>query len=81
MKAIETTAHFDGKGELKIDNLPTIKNQNVKVLILIEEHLQNDWYQFSANGLNAAYSNDEPEYTLSLVKEPNPDYNLTTNND
>ncbi len=81
MKAIETTAHFDGKGELKIDNLPTIKNQNVKVLILIEENGQNDWYQFSANGLSSAYSNDEPQYTLNLIKEPNPDYKSTINND
>ncbi len=81
MKAIETTAHFDGKGELKIDNLPSIKNQNVKLLILIEENEQNDWHQFSVNGLSTAYSEDEPEYTLNLIKESNPDYKSTINND
>ncbi len=74
MQAIETTANFNEKGELKIDNLPKIKNQKVKLLILLEENEQNDWYQFSAKGLSAAYSDDEPSYTLNMLKEPNPDY-------
>lgn len=62
MKAIETTAHFDEVGLLKIDNLPIIKNQHVKLLILIEE--QTDWYKFSGEGLSAAYGENEPDYTL-----------------
>ena len=81
MKAIETTAHFNGKGELKIDSLLDIKNQHVKVLILIEENEQNDWYQFSADGLSTAYNEDEPEYTLNLIKEPNFNYKSTANSD
>ena len=44
MRAIETTAFFDDKGELKIENLPKIKNQKVKLLILMEETEQNDSY-------------------------------------
>ena len=74
MLAIETTASFNEKGELKIDNLPKIKNQKVKLLILLEENEQNDWYQFSAKGLSAAYGDDEPSYTLNMLQEPNPDY-------
>jgi hypothetical protein len=74
MQAIETTANFNEKGELKIDNLPIIKNQKVKLLILLEENEQNGWYQFSGEGLSAAYSEDEPVYTLNMVKEPNADY-------
>lgn len=74
MQAIETTASFNEKGELKIDNLPTIKNQKVKLLILLEEDEQNDWYQFSGKGLSAAYSEEEPSYTLNMLQEPNPDY-------
>ncbi|CAN5216716.1 hypothetical protein BH20BAC1_BH20BAC1_22020 [soil metagenome] len=74
MQAIETTANFNEKGELKIDNLPIIKNQKVKLLILLEENEQNDWYQFSAKGLSAAYSDDEPSYTLNMLQESNPDY-------
>ena len=74
MQAIETTASFNEKGELKIDNLPKIKNQKVKTLILLEENEQNDWYQFSAKGLSTAYSHDEPSYTLNMLQESNPDY-------
>lgn len=74
MQAIETTASFNEKGELKIDNLPAIKNQKVKLLILLEENEQNEWYQFSGKGLSAAYSEEEPSYTLSMLKESNPHY-------
>ncbi len=62
MKAIETTAHYDEVGLLKIDNLPIFKNQHFKLLILIED--QSDWYKFSGEGLSAAYSENEPDYTL-----------------
>jgi len=44
------------------------------LLILFEEESENDFYNLSAEGLSKAYSIDEPEYELSLVKEPNPDY-------
>jgi hypothetical protein len=33
-----------------------------------------EWYALSLQGLNRAYSDDEPEYDLSQVKEFNPDY-------
>jgi hypothetical protein len=35
---------------------------------------QNNWQQFSKDKLSKAYGMDEPEYDLSMVKEPNPDY-------
>lgn len=73
MQAIETTATFNEKGELKIDNLPMIKNQ-VKILILLEEGEQNEWYRFSSSGLSEACGEDEPSYSLDMIKEPNPDY-------
>lgn len=74
MQAIETTASFNEKGELTIDNLPLIKSQKVKLLILLEENEQNEWFRFSGKHLSAAYSDEEPSYTLNMVKEPNPDY-------
>jgi hypothetical protein len=74
MHAIETTASFNENGELKIDNLPMIKNQKVKLLILLEENEQTEWYSFSAKGLSVAFSEDEPSYTLNMLNEPNPDY-------
>ena len=74
MRAIETTASFNEKGEFKIDKLPNIKNQKVKLLILLEENEQDEWYQFSSKSLSAAFGDSEPLYSLSMVKEPNPDY-------
>ena len=74
MQAIEITANFNEKGELEIDNLPIIKNKKVKLLILIEENEQSEWHQFSVKGLSAAYGENEPDYTLNMLKEQNPDY-------
>jgi prevent-host-death family protein len=35
---------------------------------------QDDWGRLSVQGLSAAYSEHEPEYPVSLIKEPNPTY-------
>jgi hypothetical protein len=32
------------------------------------------WQLLSHNGLEQAYGDDEVEYSLDLIKEPNPDY-------
>lgn len=74
MQAIETTASFNGKGELHIDNLPPLKNQKVKLLILLEETEQEEWHRLSAKGLSEAYSTEEPTYTPDMLKEPNAGY-------
>jgi hypothetical protein len=74
MQAIETTASFNENGELKIDNLPMIKNQKVKLLILLDEEEQSEWCRFSGKGLSAAFSEEEPSFTLNMLNEPNPDY-------
>ncbi len=74
MKAIETYAVFDDQGKMSIENPPVIKNKKVKLLILIDEEDNNQFYNLSAQGLSMAYSTEEPEYDSSLVKEPNADY-------
>ena len=33
-----------------------------------------EWYALSLQGLNRAYSDDEPDYDLSQIKEFNPNY-------
>jgi len=33
-----------------------------------------EWITSSLSQLNKAYPEDEPEYSLSLIKEPNPKY-------
>ena len=47
--------------------------------IVREEHDEEikereEWYKFAAANLARAYSDDEPEYTLDMIKEPNPEY-------
>ena len=76
MQSIDTTASFNENGELTIDILPIIKNQKVKLLILLEENDQNEWYQYPGKRFSAAYPKYEPSYTLNMHIEPNPDYKL-----
>ncbi len=35
---------------------------------------QDEWMSFSKQNLAKAYGDDEPEYDLSMLKEPNPEY-------
>jgi hypothetical protein len=42
--------------------------------LIEEEETDNEFHSLSVQGLSKAYSMDEPEYVLSLVKEPNPSY-------
>ncbi len=40
----------------------------------IEEDEKKEWESFAKENIAKAYSDDEPEYTESMVKEPNPAY-------
>ena len=74
MEAIETTAKFDAEGMLKIDNLPVLKNRKVKILILLPDKENEEWFELSKRKLPHAYGDDEPEYELSMINEPNENY-------
>ena len=68
MKAIETFASFNENGEMKIENIPIIKNKKVKVLIFIDEEEEDeDFNNLSITGLLNAYADNEPAYDLSSV--------------
>lgn len=41
---------------------------------LLADSESSEWYALSLNGLNRAYSDDEPAYDLSQIKEFNPNY-------
>ena len=41
---------------------------------LLADSKSAEWYALSLQGLNRAYSNDEPDYELSQIKEFNPSY-------
>lgn len=49
---------------------------NVVIMIVSLESIRESqsWYQFSAQGLAAAYGDDEPEYSADSIRIPNPDF-------
>ena len=80
MKPLVTLpAHFDGK-EIILDTPFTLKPADKLLVTILKSEIAADereeWNTSSLSQLNKAYSNDEPEYSLSLVKEPNLNYSF-----
>lgn len=73
MEMIGLRAHFDGN-QIVLDE-PFRLEPNVPLLILV---LPNDestaWMNLASQGLAAAYSENEPEYSTHLIKEMNAEY-------
>ena len=75
MPTITLGAHYDGK-QIKLDEPYNLK-PNTSLLVTIVQTAQDDrqdWARLSTQGLNDAYGKDEPTYSLTMIKEPNPDY-------
>ena len=75
MEDIILRAHFDGS-QILLDE-PFELKPNTKLLIKVispEQEESESWFGLSVKGLNAAYGDDEPEYTPSLIKEYNVEY-------
>lgn len=75
MENITLRAHYDGK-QILLDD-PAELQPNTKLLVTVIHALEPErepWLNFSAQGLAAAYGDDEPEYPETLVKESNPEY-------
>ena len=70
-------AHFDGE-QIRLDE-PYKFELNAKLLITVlpKDRTNTDreeWLAVSSMGLAQAYGNDEPEYTLGMIREANPEY-------
>jgi hypothetical protein len=79
MKTVTLSATFDGEQIRLEDDYPLPKDARLLVTVLPspgerEEEFRRDWYGLAADSLAKAYSHQEPEYTLDMLKEPNPDY-------
>ena len=70
MKALKAT--YDGEKVLFEEKVDLPKNSKLIVILLEEEDA--DWYTLSSQNLNRAYGEQEPDYSLSEVKEHNPHY-------
>jgi hypothetical protein len=58
-------------------NQPILIPAGSTVLITLtspDESERQAWLPLSAQGLAAAYGDDEPNYSAKMIKEPNPDY-------
>lgn len=69
-------AHFDGS-QILLDE-PFELEPNVKLIITVlpksSDEEREDWTRLSLESLARAYSEDEPDYSLDLIKEANPAY-------
>jgi len=69
-------AHFDGS-QILLDE-PYELEPNVELIITVlpksSQEEREDWTRLSLQSLARAYSDDEPEYSLDLIKEANPAY-------
>ncbi len=69
-------AHFDGS-QIMLDE-PFELEPNVELIITVlpktSDEEREDWVRLSLESLALAYGDDEPEYSLDLIKEANPEY-------
>ena len=77
MKPITLRAHFDGKRICPDQplNMEPDTELFVTLIPITDTDLEHgDWSRLSGSGLSNAYAADEPDYPLSLIKDPNPEY-------
>lgn len=76
MRAMGQTipAHFDGQHILLDEPVELEPNTKLLVTVLPKDVEADDWRRLSADRLEGAYNNGEEEYSLDLIKEPNPEY-------
>jgi hypothetical protein len=75
MENIILRAHYNGT-QILLDD-PVDLQPNTKLLITMIQKPETEretWFNFSAQSLDAAYGDDEPEYPVTLIKERNPEY-------
>ena len=75
MKKVTLRAHFDGQ-QIRLDE-PFELEPGTRLTVVVtpeEDAERRDWVLLSDRGLEAAFGENEPEYSLDLIAEPNPDY-------
>lgn len=75
MENITLQAHYDGRQILLDEPAELLPNTRLLVTVIQPPSSEEvEWQIFSLENLAAAYGDDEPEYSLSLIKEWNPAY-------
>ncbi len=79
MNTVTLRAHFDGE-QIRLDE-PYELPPDAPLLIMVlpldvtgDAEERDAWMLGAEQALARAYSDDEPEYTLDMIREPNPKY-------
>jgi hypothetical protein len=77
MSPITIRAHFDGQ-HIRLDE-PCQLEPDTQLLVVVlpkqaDDGEREDWVLLSQQALENAYAEDEPDYPLDAIKEPNPEY-------
>jgi len=77
MKPKTLQAHFDGE-QIRLDEPLNLKPDTPLLVRVWPREAgsseREEWSAFSAGNLAEAFGEDEPEYSMDLIKEPNPEY-------
>lgn len=74
MKPVTLRAHFNGE-RIELDEPFELQpGTPLAVTVHPADPDREDWQRLSALRFAEAYGDDEPEYSPSLIKEPNPEY-------
>jgi hypothetical protein len=75
MDTISIPAHFDGERILLDEPVELEPNTRLIVTVLPKQDAEREsWLRLSGKRLEDAYSEDEEEYSLTIIKEANPEY-------
>jgi len=76
MGTVNLRAHFDGK-QILLDEPFELEPDTELIVTILPKSLDDereDWTRLALENLERAYGNNEPEYSLDLIKEANPEY-------
>ncbi|MBP9664742.1 MAG: hypothetical protein KBD94_08975 [Pyrinomonadaceae bacterium] len=75
METVTLNAHFDGK-QIVLDEPHALEPDTKLVVSVVQQQNghRDDWTDLSLANLERAYADDEPEYSLDLIRERNPAY-------
>lgn len=75
MDTTSIPAHFDGERILLDEPIELEPDTKLIVTILPKHDAEREsWLLLSGKGLEGAYAEEEEEYSLSSIKEANPEY-------
>jgi hypothetical protein len=76
METVTLRAHFDGKQILLDEPYELEPNMELMITVLPKssDEEREEWARLALESLARAYGDDEPEYSLDLIKEANPEY-------